>query len=74
MKAAQIIKFISKQKGITYKDIANNLNMIEQSFNNKLSRNNYSVSFLLKLCKMLGIELCIKDGDNLYILDEGAEK
>lgn len=70
MKAAQIIKFISKQKGITYKEIADDLNMIEQSFNNKLSRNNYSVSFLLKLCKMLGVALCIKDGDNLYVIDK----
>lgn len=70
MKASKIIKFISNQKNIPYSQICNEIGSLEQTLNNKLSRNNYKLTFLLELCKILGVELCIKDGDNIYVIDE----
>lgn len=68
MKPSKIIRFISNQKNIPYNQIADQLGMQEQSLNNKLYRNNYKVSDLIKICEILDVDLCIRDGNNIYSL------
>lgn len=71
MKTSKAIKALSVIKGIPYSQLAKAMNIQEQSFNNKLSRGNYKVSDLVKICEQLGVELIIKDGENSYsIMDD----
>ncbi|QUN13594.1 hypothetical protein KEC48_03445 [Clostridium sp. C1] len=73
MKPSKIIRFISNQKNIPYNQIADQLGMQEQSLNNKLYRNNYKVSDLIKICEILDVDLCIRDRNNVYSLMEKGD-
>lgn len=42
--------------------------MQEQSLHNKLHRNNYKVSGLIKICEIRDVNLCIRDRNNIYSL------
>ena len=74
IKTSKIIKSISVLKGIPYKHIAKELGILEESFNNKLSRGNYKVTDLVEICEALGVDVGIKDGDNFYSFIENKKK
>lgn len=69
---ANIIKSIiedskSTDKPLTQNDIAEILGMTKQSFSNKMQRDTFTVTDVVKIATVLNMQLVLK-GDNEYII------
>lgn len=70
MSISSKVKALMLMKGKTVGDMAGHLNIQEQSYRNKLSRESFTVPDLIRLVDACGAKLLIDvDGKQLIVLD-----
>lgn len=57
----ETFKVISKEKKVTQQEMADTLGISKQNFSNKVQRNTFSPDELVKIAKMLNMEIAFID-------------
>ena len=77
MNVAEMCKSLISQSKIRQKDIAEKMNKTSQSLSNKFNRNTLSAEEFVKIIKLLGYEIAIKNpstGEEIHTYQQGVGK
>lgn len=58
---SKFVCYLNEQTGVSYDEMADWLGIKHNVFRNKLSRNRFTISDILALCKLTGYEIMVKD-------------
>lgn len=75
MSISNIIKDILKEKGMTQTELANLLGSTRQNFNNKMSRDNFTIKEIKLIAEVLDLKLIIINTENKkeYVIEYSGQ-